>query len=62
MKGDGWVGSLGPNEYRFAFRRPTISQFVSKAFSPTCSLWFFLAEFLETRIISKRIEHWIEPE
>jgi hypothetical protein len=23
---------------------------------------FFLAEFLEARIVPKRIEHWIEPE
>ena len=28
-----------------------------------CRLWCFrLGEFLEARIIPKRIEHWIEPE
>src|SRR5438046_7016079 len=29
---------------------------------PRGSVRFFLAEFLEARIISERIEHWIEPE
>src|SRR6266496_3863364 len=29
---------------------------------PRDSVRFFLAKFLETRIVPQRIEHWIEPE
>ena len=43
--------------------RLTISQALSRAGkSSGRSRFLFLAEFLETRIIPERIEHWIEPE